>query len=276
MLSNTVLFPLRLLIYFVRLLAAVVNVLVYFLFAVLLYLVAIPLFLLNALLQGVLYPVRLIRGETATTNFRVASLLRGPYDLFIRKEEQLVDWVRDSWRVFETGGSKRQRLQAEKDRLMQQTVVDESREHSYSHQPPPVHQRKEPTLPGFAEDEALSIPVLGGKDQLWRGKASNVWHYVRLHCPHCGELEQQSRRGYPVQNEGASVLQFTQDPGSEYTGGEGYGVWTCDACGETSYMFESSPSRGAYNYWTRQWERRPRLRYKPAAEISPEQIESAG
>jgi len=258
--GDILLFPLRLLVFLVRLPIALLDTLVFLLYALVLYTVAIPAFLINAVYQIIAYPVRLARGRKGNTDFRVRWFLNEPLAMFLQKERGIASWLGASWRTFQS----RKQQEAKRKRL-------KTRYQAY-------FQREEPVLhlgQKTGQRDARPSRVSGGygehstvnKPSSWACKDHPVG-YVRLHCPHCGALAQENGGEYPVQHQDAAVFLFTGDPGEQYTGGDGCGVLDCAACGRKSYMVEVTERRGIFNLKTKQWESEPALAAMPVGEVA--------
>ena len=263
--GNILLFPLRLLVFLVRLPIALVDTLVFFLYALVLYALAIPAFLVNAIYQLVAYPARLARGRTGKTNFRLGWFLKEPLAMFLRKEKGIASWLGASWRTFE---SRRQR-EARQKRLKTRYQSYFQREEPVLYLTPKTSCREaDPHPPTVPDDRAAGQKVTPASDHAsaWPCKNRPVG-FVRLHCPHCGALARQDDGEYPVQYPDAVVFQFTRDPGEQYTGGDGCGVLDCATCGRKSYMVEVTEDKGIFNLESKQWESEPALRAMPVGEV---------
>lgn len=262
--GNIFLFPLRLLVFLVRLPIALLDVLVFFLYAVVLYVVAIPAFLLNALYQLVIFPIRLFGGQSGQTDFRARWFFYEPLVMFLKKEADIASWVLASWDTFQ---SRKQREQTEQRRKDHYQTYFERKEPVLISQTKSA--RREPILPRYDDElteELADIPVFG-EELRWPCKKDSPFGYVPLICPHCEKEAENQGKGYPVQNKGAAIFQFIIDPGDQYTGGEECGIFHCSHCGRRSYMVEVLADKGIFNYKTNLWEFAPDLKASPVAEI---------
>ena len=252
--SNLLLFPLRLLVFLVRLPVALLDMLVYLLYAVVLYALAVPGFLLHAAYQIVMYPLRRARGREDLGSFRAGWFLTGPIKMYLRKQREIVAWLWASWRTL------RSRKQREASR-------DRQRDHyqAYFQREEPVLSAQQPSrLPGN-QDGTPDIPVFG-ESRPGPGKQRVSPGSVVLSCPHCG-VASATENEYMVQNDGAVIYQFKTQPGRQYTGENGAGRWRCLACDQESHLVEVLENKGAYNLKTKQWDPEPAWESGPTARV---------
>ena len=152
---NILLFPLRLLVFLVRVPVALLDILVYLLYALILYVIAIPGFLLNGVFQLLMYPLRRARGVATGGGFRAGWFLTGPVKMYLSKQREILAWLWASWRVLR---SRKQREASRERQIGHYQAYFRREEPVLTEQPSP--RRRQPGFSGNREG-IPDIPVFG-------------------------------------------------------------------------------------------------------------------